>query len=57
MVTERRGRKTIPDKEKKINVTVYIQRNIIEKLGGIDKTKQLVTNHLIKTHEKTIRNS
>ena len=46
MKQETRGRKTIPDNEKKIPVVVYIKSETIDKLGGKEKLKQNVTNYI-----------
>jgi hypothetical protein len=46
MKQETRGRKTIPDNEKKIPVVVYIKSETIDKLGGKEKLKQKVTSYI-----------
>jgi hypothetical protein len=46
MKVETRGRKTIPDNEKKVPVVVYIKSETIDKLGGKEKLKQKVTSYI-----------
>ena len=56
MVKEKRGRKPVAPERKKIAVQIYLEQQSIDKIGGIDITKQKLLNY-IKRHEKTLRNS
>lgn len=51
MKTETRGRKSIPDDEKKIPITIFVKTEFINKLGGKESLKQILTNYL-----KTLQN-
>jgi hypothetical protein len=45
MKTETRGRKTIPKEIKKIPVTIYLQSQEIEQLGGIENCRNELINY------------
>lgn len=61
MKKDNRGRKTIPAESKKLAVTIYLQKQEIEQLGGVEnlrnelinysKTKIYVTNTHKGLHE------
>jgi len=56
MVTEKRGRKPVAPELRKIAIQIYLEKQSIDRIGGIETTKQKLINY-IKRHEKTIRNS
>jgi len=43
---ETRGRKPIEQSLKKIVVQLYLERYKIDNIGGIDKAKEILINHL-----------
>jgi len=45
MKKDNRGRKTIPAETKKLAVTIYLQSQEIEKLGGIVNLRNDLTNY------------
>jgi hypothetical protein len=45
MKTETRGRKTIPKEIKKIPITIYLQAQEIEQLGGMENLRNELTNY------------
>ena len=36
------GRKSLPEEKKKVQVSIYVEREKIEKYGGIEKLKQRI---------------
>lgn len=46
MQKEKRGRKPIKESLKKIAVQLYVERHKIEKLGGIETTKDILINYI-----------
>ena len=43
---ETRGRKPIEQRLQKIAIQIYLERYKIENVGGIDKAKEILINHL-----------
>ena len=41
-----RGRKPIEQRLQKIAIQIYLERYKIENVGGIDKAKEILINHL-----------
>ena len=52
---ETRGRKPIEQRLQKIAVQLYLERYKIDNIGGIDKAKEILINHIeskLKEHGK-----
>jgi len=43
---ETRGRKPIEQRLQKIAIQIYLERYKIDNVGGIDKAKEILINHL-----------
>jgi hypothetical protein len=48
---ETRGRKPIDKAMQKIAIQLYLERYKVENIGGIDKAKEILTNHLSKLND------
>ena len=56
-MTQKRGRKPIPEQNKKKALVIYLTQNEIEKLGGSFELRKTLENYSqtkIKQHEKKI---
>ena len=56
-MTQKRGRKPIPENQKKKPLIVYLTQNEIDKLGGNFELRKMLENYSqtkIKQHEKKI---
>jgi hypothetical protein len=41
------GRKSLPDEKKKVQVSIYVEKEIIEKYGGMQKFKERILEGVI----------
>jgi hypothetical protein len=48
---ETRGRKPIEQRLQKIAIQLYLERYKIDNIGGIDKAKEILINHLSKLND------
>jgi hypothetical protein len=48
---ETRGRKPIEKAMQKIAIQLYLERYKIDNIGGIDKAKEILINHLSKLND------
>ena len=46
------GRKSIPEQDRKMQVSFYIAKKFIDKLGGMEKTKSFCESILEEWYEK-----
>ena len=53
---ETRGRKPIEKAMQKVAIQLYLERYKIENIGGIDKAKEILTNHLSKLNNDKGKN-
>lgn len=50
-ITEKRGRKPLEKAMQKIAIQLYLERYKIDNVGGIEKAKEILINHLSKLND------